>query len=162
MNEITLRNEIGPADLPIIVRLHAELHGIEFGFDATFADYVARPLKEFAASATPRESMWIAERLGRIVGCIAIVSAAPDVAQLRWFLVVSELRGIGLGRRLLNAALEFCRECGYQHVMLWTEARLLAAARLYESAGFRLVEEKPGLNWGVQVVEQRYELRLSP
>lgn len=162
MDEVSLRTELRPDDVPRIVQLHADLHGQEFGFDATFADYVAAPLKEFLAARTDRQRMWLAERAGWIVGCVAIVAASAECAQLRWFLVVPEERGAGLGRRLLNAALDFSRESGYREVVLWTEARLLAAARLYESAGFRLVEEKPGLNWGVQVVEQRYELRLSP
>jgi hypothetical protein len=44
--------------------------------------------------------------------------------------------------------------------MLWTVSSLAAAASLYRSAGFRLVEEIPGRRWGVDVVEQRYDLAL--
>ena len=38
---------------------------------------------------------------------------------------------------------------------------LEAAARLYRSVGFRRVEEKPGRMWGVEVIEEQYELRLT-
>ena len=41
----------------------------------------------FVRRASPRERLWLAEKDGRIVGCIAIVEASPDTAQLRWFLV---------------------------------------------------------------------------
>jgi hypothetical protein len=55
----------------------------------------------------------------------------------------------------------FCRAAGYSGIALWTERSLTAAARLYQAAGFRLVEEKPGRHWGADVVEERCELELS-
>ena len=89
------------------------------------------------------------------------MEAAEKVAQLRWFLVDPAVRGMGLGRRLLDEALAFCKECGYGNVILWTVSALEAAAHLYRSAGFRKVEEKPGRLWGVDVVEEKYELTLA-
>ena len=68
------------------------------------------------------------------------------------------MRGRGLGRRLLWEALAFCRECGYQAVVLRTGSALTAAIHLYQSAGFRKVEEKSDRHWGVDVVVQKYEL----
>ena len=53
------------------------------------------------------------------------------------------------------------RAAGYDSIILWTVSALTAAAHLYESAGFRKVEEKPGRQWGVEVVEERYELRVT-
>jgi len=38
---------------------------------------------------------------------------------------------------------------------------LTTASRLYRSAGFAKVEEKPGRMWGVDVVEEKYELALA-
>jgi hypothetical protein len=57
--------------------------------------------------------------------------------------------------------LQFARAAGYARILLWTERSLGAAARLYQEAGFRLLEEKPGRHWGADVVEQLYELDLS-
>jgi GNAT superfamily N-acetyltransferase len=166
MDEISLRNDWCRGDVDAIVELHRAIHSQECGFDETFADYVAAPLREFAAARNERERIWIAERDGRIVGCIAIVAASQHAeqlhtAQLRWFLVTPEERGGGLGGWLLNTAIAFCRQCGYGEIMLWTEARLAAAARLYERAGFRKVEEKLGRNWGTDVCEQKYVLVLE-
>jgi N-acetylglutamate synthase-like GNAT family acetyltransferase len=122
---------------------------------------VAGPLAEFVCSPSPRQRLWIAERDGRIVGCIAIVAASPLTAQLRWFLVEPSARGCGLGQRLLDEALGFCRECGYAEAFLWTESALQAAAHLYQSAGFRKTAEKSGRMWGVELVEEKYELKLG-
>jgi N-acetylglutamate synthase-like GNAT family acetyltransferase len=111
-------------------------------------------------SATARERLWIAERAGHLIGCIAIVAAAPQTAQLRWFLVAPAVRGAGLGKRLFTEAVTFCQECGYRNLILWTVGALAAAGHLYRSAGFRKIEKKPGKMWGVEVVEEKYQLVL--
>jgi len=132
----------------------------EYGFDRTFESYVAGPLSEFALSGSPRERLWIAELVGRIVGSIAIVASSRQVAQLRWFLIDPSARGAGIGRKLLNKAVSFCESSRYRSVFLWTVSALTAAAHLYRSISFRKVEQKPGRRWGVDVVEEKYELLL--
>jgi GNAT superfamily N-acetyltransferase len=158
---ITIRTELRPGDLGAVVHLHGTIYGRERGWDATFEAYVAGPLSEFVLRADPHERLWIAEDGERIVGCVAIVAAGPQTAQLRWFLVDPASRGAGLGRRLLQEAVAFCRAAGCSRIALWTERSLTAAAHLYRAEGFRLVEEKPGRHWGADVVEERYELELS-
>jgi N-acetylglutamate synthase-like GNAT family acetyltransferase len=159
---ITLRTDLKPGDIGAIVRLHGVTYAREHGFDHTFEAYVAGPLAEFARSASDRDRIWIAEQGDRLVGCVAIVAHSPQVAQLRWFLVEPSCRGAGLGTRLLNEAVAFCRASGYQSIILWTVSALVAAARLYHAVGFRKVEEEPGKQWGVDVIEERYELCLPP
>ena len=160
-SDITFRTDLRPGDIGAIVRFHGLVYAREHGFDHTFEAYVAKPLAEFACSASDRERVWIAERAGQLVGCIAIVAATADVAQLRWFLVDPSARGVGLGKRLINEALAFCRNCGYRSVVLWTVSALTTAARLYRSVGFRKVEEKPGRLWGVDLIEEKYECDLK-
>src|SRR5262245_4204620 len=104
---ISLRTTLAPGDLGAIVHLHGTLYAREYGFDPTFEAYVAGPLADFVIAADPRERLWIAERAGRLVGCIAIVAADDDTAQLRWFLVDPAVRGVGLGKRLLAEAVAF-------------------------------------------------------
>jgi ribosomal protein S18 acetylase RimI-like enzyme len=158
---ITLRTSLKPGDLGAIVAMHGILYEREYGFDATFEAYVAGPLAEFVRTGSLRERLWIAERAGRIIGCIAIVAATPEIAQLRWFLVDPSARGAGLGKRLLDEAIRFSQECRYGSIILWTVSALGAAAHLYQSAGFRKMEEKPGRIWGVEVVEEKYERTLA-
>lgn len=157
---VTLRTDLRPGDLGYIIYLHGVVYAREYGFDHTFEAYVAGPLSEFARAAPARERLWIAEGDGRIVGCIAIVASSPQVAQLRWFLVDPGARGSGVGRKLLAEAIAFSNQSGYEFITLWTVSALNAAAHLYQSFGFRKVEEKPARQWGVDVVEERYELKL--
>ncbi len=159
---VTLRTGPRPGDLGSIVHLHGVVYAQERGFGPSFEAYVAGTLSDFVRSGGDRQRLWVAERDGRIVGCIAIVAAAPRTAQLRWFLVDPCARGAGLGKRLLAEAVAFCRDCGYAEVVLWTESALTAAAHLYRAAGFRKTEERPGRMGGIEVVEEKYELPLGP
>ncbi len=155
---LSVRTALRPGDVEAVAVLHSRVYSREYGFDHTFEEYVAGPLAEFARCGSNRSRIWIAERDGRIAGCIAIVPVSLHTAQLRWFLVDRETRGLGLGRRLLHEAVAFCRDCGYESIILWTVAALSAAAHLYQAAGFRKVEERPGMRWGVDVIEEKYEL----
>ena len=158
---VTLRTELKPGDIGTIVRMHGVIYATEYGFDHTFEAYVAGPLGECVCAASPRDCIWIAERDNQIVGCIAIVAALPQVAQLRWFLVDPAARSFGLGSLLLAEAVSFSEEKDYDSIFLWTVSALTTAARLYQSAGFKKVEEKPGRCWGVNVVEEKYEMQLK-
>jgi N-acetylglutamate synthase-like GNAT family acetyltransferase len=157
----TLRHHLCPGDLGRIVTLHGELYDREYGFGPQFEAYAAETLAEFGKpERTERDRLWVAEIDGRIVGSIGIIGREDNAAQLRCLLIAPEGRGIGLGRRLLEAALAFCRAVGYDSVFLWTVQGLLAAAHLYASAGFVKTHELPPSNWGVPVIEERYELWL--
>jgi len=57
--------------------------------------------------------------------------------------VVPELRGRGIGRALLDAAIELARERGADHIDLATSVDDVAARALYESAGFTNREGLP-------------------
>jgi GNAT superfamily N-acetyltransferase len=161
LSEVTLRTQLMPGDAGRVISLHGIHYAREYGFDATFEAYVAGPLADFIRAGSPREQLWIAEQAGEIIGCIAIVAATPETAQLRWFLVTPPARGMGLGKRILNEAIAFSQAAGYRRIILWTVGALRAAAHLYRRAGFVKVEEKPGQMWGVDVIEEKYELALS-
>jgi hypothetical protein len=62
---------------------------------------------------------------------------------------------------LLSTAIEFCRSCGYRKIYLDTFEGLQTARHLYEKHGCHLVHQQPGMQWGAQVNEQRFELSLA-
>ena len=154
-----IRHVLQPGDLGMVVHLHGVHYWREYGLDVSFEPYVARPLADFVLAGNGR--LWIAEQGDRIVGSIAMVDAEANVGQLRWFLVVPETRGTGLGKALLDAALAYARERGYRHVYLWTFADLDGALRLYERAGFKITERKTDFIWGAERTELRMDLELT-
>jgi N-acetylglutamate synthase-like GNAT family acetyltransferase len=159
---ITIRHEFKPGDAGRLIELHGLLYSQEYGFDHTFEAYVAKPLAEFMLSQTPRERIWLVDSDGVLMGSVAIVKHTETEAQLRWFLLHPALRGRGLGHRLVEEAVAFCRESGYERVFLWTVNSLLAAAQVYSKADFRLTEEHTHEIWGCRLTEQRYDLVLHP
>jgi len=160
-----IRTDIRPGDLGYLVYLHGTLYANEYQLDHTFEGYVAAGLGEFAKSYDERKDrLWLAETDRGIVGSIAIAGgptgSAGKSAQLRWFLVHPEQRGSGLGKRLVQVALDFCRDCEFESVFLWTLSDLLAAAHLYQQAGFRRTEQNTHVIWGSLRTEERYDLAL--
>jgi N-acetylglutamate synthase-like GNAT family acetyltransferase len=159
---VTIRHDFRPGDAGRLIELHGLLYSQEYGFDHTFEAYVAKPLSEFMLSQSPREKIWLVDSDGVLMGFVAIVKHSETEAQLRWFLLHPALRGRGLGNRLVEEAVAFCRESGYERVFLWTVSSLQAAARVYQNANFLITEEQTHKIWGGVRTEQRYDLVLRP
>ena len=159
---VTTRTDLRVGDIGRIVEMHGVLYATEYGWTHAFEAYVAEHLGRFGVryGSNGRERIWVVERGAEIIGCVAIVEASPDVAQLRWFVVHPAARGEGLGRALLHDAIEFCRASGYKSVVLDTVSDLTAAARLYVAAGLRVTDETHTDRFGGDIVEQRYEMEL--
>ncbi|MEN3331917.1 MAG: hypothetical protein V7641_1282 [Blastocatellia bacterium] len=157
---INIRHDLRPGDIGYLIFLHGVLYAEEYGWDHTFEAYVAGPLAEFAKFQTDRQRLWIVEKDGKVAGSIGIVEATTAQAQLRWFLLHPDLRGHGIGRVLIEQAIDFCRDRRYSQIYLWTTSALIAAARLYKSVGFQLTEARTSELWGAMVTEQRYDLHL--
>jgi len=157
--ELTIRPS-APGDMGWIIERHAALYLQEYGFDAEFERYVLLGLAAYAQAASPRSQLWLAELSGRRVGSIGIVDAGENLAQLRWLLVEPEARGLKLGRRLAETALDYAREQSYSGVFLWTLAMLPAARALYARLGFTLSEQKTGLMGGMELIEEKWSLRF--
>lgn len=150
-----------PGAVAQVIALHATWYARVWGFGLPFEAKVAAGLGEFAlALPDPDSRLWVALQDEAVVGAIAIDGRARRAAQLRWFIVAETARG-GLGRRLLGTAVEFCARRGFPEVWLNTFAGLDAARRLYAQHGFELEHEAPGTAWGVEVLEQRFRLRIG-
>ncbi|WP_034297217.1 bifunctional helix-turn-helix transcriptional regulator/GNAT family N-acetyltransferase [Herbaspirillum sp. RV1423] len=149
-----------PGAIGRIVQMHAVFYARGVGFGSFFESKVAAGLAEFIPRLEHEcNGLWLAMQGERIVASVAIdgEDLGDNRAHLRWFIVDDGLRGAGVGKRLLDAALGFCDARKFASVQLWTFQGLDAARRLYEAHGFRLKEEWPGDQWGREMVEQRFE-----
>lgn len=107
-----------------------------------------------------KDCMLILECDGNASGCIAITHTEESIAQLRYFFLEPELRGLGAGKNLLDTALNFCREKKYSHVFLWTVSAQESARKLYKNAGFNITETSKNESWGSLVLEEKWDLDL--
>lgn len=162
--ETTIRRELRPGDLGAIVEMHGRVYAREYGNDERFEAMVAGSVARAADRGFPgeREGIWIVERNGVLSGSLAYSDEGDGIATVRWFLLDSELRGAGLGRRMLTELVAEAREHGYSRLCLETFSLLRAAARLYLGFGFEVVSTDTAPRWGHAAIDyQRYELQLQ-
>lgn len=150
-----------PGDLGWVVERNAVLYAEEYGWDASYEALVAKIIAAFAADHDPaRERVWIAEVDGQRAGAVCCVRDDDETARLRLLLTEPWARGLGLGSRLVDACSEFARDAGYSRLVLWTNDILTAARRIYQRAGFRLIDEEPHHSFGADLTGQTWQLDL--
>ncbi|MFF2877611.1 GNAT family N-acetyltransferase [Gottfriedia sp. NPDC057991] len=158
--EISIR-PFKPGDVGYVAYIHGKIYSTTYQFGRVFEYYVMKGLSEFLLNPNGGE-LWIAEVNGEIVGSIAITKANEEVAQLRWFVLDEKYQGLGIGKKLIETALNFCKENQFEHVYLWTVSTLETARYLYKKYNFTLTEEKPNFEWtGSELIEERWDLVLS-
>src|SRR5262249_10746033 len=76
---------------------------------------------------------------GEAVACGAVKRIAPRIGSLKRMWVAASARGLGIGRRLLQALEAQARALGLTTLRLETNKALREAIAVYRSAGFREV-----------------------
>lgn len=156
-----MRTELRPGDIGYVTHMHGRSYAEEYNYGIEFEAYVAEGLAEFYRQYdTAKDRVWIAEDNGRIVGFILLMNRGT-AAQLRYFILEKDYRGLGLGARMMQMFMDAVRELGYESAYLWTAGGLDASAHLYRKHGFVLTEEKVTQNFGIEATEQRYELVIK-
>ena len=161
LEDIIIRTELFPGDIGYITYLHGQLYHEEYGYGIQFEVYVAMGLVEFFKNYdNNKDRVWVCQHNKKIIGFLLLMHR-EDSAQLRYFILDPEYRGIGLGKKLMNLYITFLRERNYKSSFLWTTHELGTAASLYTRYGFRLTEEKNSDSFGKTVIEQRYDMFLK-
>jgi DNA-binding MarR family transcriptional regulator/GNAT superfamily N-acetyltransferase len=151
-----------PGDIGWIIGRHGALYAQEYGWDAGFEALVAEIAAKFIHEFDPeRERCWIAEYRGERVGSAFVVRKSATVAKLRLLLVTPGARGLGLGKQLVDACVDFAKASGYRKLTLWTQQNLAAARHIYQQAGFTCVRREPHHSFGHALVGETWEKALQ-
>jgi len=137
--------------------LQMKIYEEEYQFKSIFEHYLLASMAEFIP---PKDEsrLWVALDGEKIIGSIAMVKSEENTAQLRWFVVDPRYQGKGIGKKLMDVAVQFCRERHYTHVYLWTIETLKSARHLYKKYGFTPNEEKWNTEWtGKLLKEERWD-----
>jgi N-acetylglutamate synthase-like GNAT family acetyltransferase len=160
LDDITIRTDLKPGDLGYVTYLHGHLYHHEYQYGLSFESYVAEGLIEFYRQFDPETNrVWICEHDHRMVGFMLLMDRGES-AQLRYFIIEPEYRGIGLGKKMMQCFMAFLKSRHFKSSYLWTTHELPTAASLYKRYGFELIEEKDSTSFGKPVREQKYELLL--
>ena len=162
MSEIELTGYV-PGAIGRVTELHGTYYHQHWDLGLYFEAKVATEFAAFLSRFNPEsDGAWFARVDGQIVGAIIIDGNDPEDPRLRWFILDPAYQGCGIGNRLMQAAMDFCRKAGFRRVYLTTFAGLDTARHLYEKHGFHLYHEEDGthLTGSSALVEQKFELLL--
>jgi GNAT superfamily N-acetyltransferase len=101
------------------------------GFDPSLS--LSADARELTA---PEGALIVARLHGNPVGCVALKVHKKSSSELKRMWVSQSARGLGLGRRLIEAAEKHARQCGVRMIRLETNRTLLEAISLYRRSGY--------------------------
>jgi len=146
-----------------VLTLMREVFIDEMGWDRAFLADAARTLVEILAADMDRGNLFlVCYSAKKVVGVMVLRDIGRGVGFIRWLVVHHRVRGIGLGRLLLERALAFSRDAGFCRVRLVTVQDLPRALDFYRSAGFREVAHRPDILWRMPHDLCFMELEITP
>ena len=72
----------------------------------------------------------------RVIGTVGVTPHDADECELHRMYLLAAYRGRGMGRRMLDTALNWARQRGCRRMIAWSDVKLTTAHALYESYGF--------------------------
>lgn len=137
-------------------------------FGSTFAETLQRPPEYWARRAMDNAAgegsvLFVAENRDSWCGLAGayLDESDPTSADLISMWVRPQDRGTGLGRRLVEAVVEWARHRGLARVALWVTAGNASAIGLYERCGFTPTGETQPHPWDASSLEQRMTLKVD-
>jgi putative acetyltransferase len=107
--------------------------GLEFGKGAATDDELHQLPDVYTARGG---AFWVATVDGALAATCGVFPVAPAIYELRKMYARPDARGLGLGRRLLATAVDWCRAQGGAQLVLDTVEEMTRAIAFYEANGF--------------------------
>jgi GNAT superfamily N-acetyltransferase/DNA-binding MarR family transcriptional regulator len=126
--------------IPFESRYRADFHRLNvewlekyFYVEAIDHQVLSRPEKHILE---PGGTILLARRAGEIVGTCALIKTARGRFELSKMAVTERYQGLGIGKRLLRAAIERFCQSGARQLFLESSSKLKPALAMYEAHGF--------------------------
>ena len=133
LKEIKMR-QIGEGDEALIAEFFAVM-GAESRALFNRRGYNERGVLKYCARPDATRKYWMAELDGKMAGYVFFLDFHTSIPELG-VAVRSDLQGNGLGRHLVEFAINTAAECGKGGIQLTTHVANLRAQTLYEALGF--------------------------
>ncbi len=123
-------------DVPAIVE-HVSAVLAEFGLTFGSGSPTDDQLRGLPASYRDHGgAFWVAYNDGVLVGTAGVFPVALGIYELRKMYLLPTLRGLGLGKKLLAACVDWVRAHGGKHIVCDTIDAMTRAIAFYEAHGF--------------------------
>lgn len=160
MSDYIIR-ESKPGEPSLVVHFYYKLFEKQFDFLPSTEQYFLHAMTDLFGSPEGNK-LFVVEIDGQIMGSVCIVKLGENKAQLRMFGTSPALQGKGYGVKLMDAAMSFCKEMNYNHIILWTIDICKAARHLYDKYGFKLTDTKPNNTWAeYSMIEEKWEYNAA-
>jgi putative acetyltransferase len=127
---------VSRSDVPHVLALVADVLG-EFGLEFGKGSPTDAELHGLPSSYTSRGgAFWVAHQDRELLGTCGVFPVAPLTFELRKMYLRADSRGLGLGKRLLDVAVEWTRARAAKHIVLDTIDEMTRAIAFYEANGF--------------------------
>lgn len=110
------------------------------GVDLTFQDFENECNNVAMRYAKPDGAFVIAYHNDHPIGCFGIQKIDSRTCELKRMYLRQEVRGHGLGEKLLSKAIQTAAGLNYQLMRLDTLPSMTSAIRLYQKLGFKEIE----------------------
>ena len=126
------RTEADIASVRELFREYAASIGVDLEYQGFSSELVALP----GQYAPPSGDLLLAKVNGEVAGCVALRALDQSTLEMKRLYVQPSTRGMGLGKRLIEAAISIARQSGYAELRLDTLASMASAQGLYRTLGF--------------------------
>ncbi|KAM0426001.1 hypothetical protein ACHAPT_008630 [Fusarium lateritium] len=158
---ITIEPGYRPGFLARCLEMHIAFYHPSVHWGLAFETSLAKDFAEIIErlETNPRNQVWAAVESAatspgvftqRIVGTLLIDSESmksTGAAQIRGFIVDERVRGLGVGKRMLGAAMEFIESNGFDRATLFTSDTQDTAVYLYKRVGFVVERDEEKIVW---------------
>lgn len=99
---------------------------------------LADPSRRLVEEYVKRGDCYIAEWNNQVIGVYVLLPTRPDTVELVNIAVVEDQHGKGIGKRLVEHAIETAKEKGYKTIEIGTGNSSIGQLALYQKCGFRM------------------------
>ncbi|RFU47111.1 bifunctional helix-turn-helix transcriptional regulator/GNAT family N-acetyltransferase [Paraburkholderia sp. DHOC27] len=150
-----------PGEYGWLVHRQAAIFADEHNWDQAFEGLLARVIADFTQHHDPlRETCWVAEQDGMIVGSALVMSVSTTIARIRLLYIEPDMRRMGIGTQLVEECVRFAQRAGYTKLTLSIATALEASRQLCERTGFVYAGGAPEIRFGHDLTIERWERDL--
>lgn len=153
--------EVKGGELSLIANFHYKITQEEYNFNPSIEKYFIAIACEYFDDLE-NNRFWVIEDNNEIIASIGILKIGENKAQIRLFAVDESIQGQGVGSKLMDIAMDYCAEKGFNHVILETIDVCKAARHIYDKYGFKRTGEKENNEWAdYTLIEELWEAHFN-